>query len=257
MLTMDVPRVVLTHFSEQPLGRVRHQLADALKVEMQPFSELKREGCPCLVEFDTQSSAELSRARELREQQPDRKIIWLVPRLNIPVLKLALSLQITQVFALPLSPADAVEVKLLLNDGFQAPGHSLRPTHEKLRNVLENIEQRFEQPLSLQKLAQEAGISDSRLCHLFRQHLGLKFSLYLVCRRLEAAPEALQDEGLNIASVAYKLGFSTPSHFCRAFKAHYGITPTEFKQGRSQGRHSHAFHRYLQCRSPDYLASES
>ncbi|TKB49973.1 helix-turn-helix transcriptional regulator [Ferrimonas sediminicola] len=251
MLTTDVPKVVIAHFAQLPSERIRSQLADAVSVDTTPFDQLDHGDHPCLIEFDTQSPAEVSRARELRQQQPRRQMIWLMPRLTIPLLRLALSLRIAQVFTLPLSPSEAIELKLLLNSDFYAPGHSQRPTHQKLRCVLDSIEQRFEQPLSLQQLAQEAGISDSRLCHLFRQQLGLKFSLYLVCRRLEAAPEALQDEGLNIASVAYKLGFSTPSHFCRAFKAHYGITPSEFKQDASKGKHSHAFHRYLQCRHPD------
>lgn len=45
--------------------------------------------------------------------------------------------------------------------------------------------------------------------------------------RLRKAADLLQ-EGNNVAETAYKVGFSTPSHFTTVFKETYGQTPTQF-----------------------------
>ncbi|MBF2937786.1 helix-turn-helix domain-containing protein, partial [Pseudomonas aeruginosa] len=49
-------------------------------------------------------------------------------------------------------------------------------------------------------------------------------------RRLERARQLLaspQGRRLDVAEVAYRHGFSSQAHFARAFKARYGMTPSE------------------------------
>ena len=50
---------------------------------------------------------------------------------------------------------------------------------------------------------------------------------YVRSIRLEAAMQLLQTEDLNISQIAYETGFSSPTHFSRAFKKMYGKTPSE------------------------------
>ncbi|GAM73986.1 probable transcription regulator [Vibrio ishigakensis] len=45
-------------------------------------------------------------------------------------------------------------------------------------------------------------------------------------KRLEQAKALLSSE--NIAVVAHELGFNDQSHFTRAFKNHFGLTPGQF-----------------------------
>ncbi len=44
---------------------------------------------------------------------------------------------------------------------------------------------------------------------------------------------SLLREGYTVAEAAYKVGFTTPSHFAVVFKQHYGQTPKQFGRNRS------------------------
>jgi AraC-like DNA-binding protein len=51
-------------------------------------------------------------------------------------------------------------------------------------------------------------------------------------RRLEAAREELARTGAahrSIAAVAARWGFSNPSHFSRAFRERYGMSPVQWR----------------------------
>lgn len=51
---------------------------------------------------------------------------------------------------------------------------------------------------------------------------------YLMSQRLEQARIALSSGAVNIALTAHELGFNDQSHFTRAFKSHFGMTPSQF-----------------------------
>jgi AraC-like DNA-binding protein len=40
----------------------------------------------------------------------------------------------------------------------------------------------------------------------------------------------LQDKGISVTTVSYKVGFKHLSHFSRIFKQHVGISPEAFKK---------------------------
>ncbi|SDK01291.1 Helix-turn-helix domain-containing protein [Ferrimonas sediminum] len=249
-MTVASPGVSLCHFDQPCPAKLVAQLSDALSLTVYPVSGLPGNDDPCIVIMHQQDHQEMLAIEQLRLKYPNRPLLLLMPRLSIPALRWALTHSITQAYSYPLSALEATEVKLQLNKHYHCPTIMQRHTHDKLRLVLDRIEKTFDQPLTLQQLAINAGISHSRLSHLFREELGIKFSHYLICRRLEAAPELLREEGLTVAAIAYRLSFSTPSHFCRAFKAHFGLTPSEYKQGGKSGHYSNSYRRYLDCRHP-------
>lgn len=49
-------------------------------------------------------------------------------------------------------------------------------------------------------------------------------------RRLARAREELADGDRPVAAIAHRWGFSDTSHFSRTFKAHYGSSPTDYRQ---------------------------
>ncbi|USD36502.1 helix-turn-helix domain-containing protein [Ferrimonas sp. SCSIO 43195] len=253
MMTVASPGVSLCHFDQESPGKLAAQLSDALKVTVHRVSALPDGNDPCIVVMNKQDHREMAAIEQIRLKQPGRCLMLLMPRLSVPALRWALSHSVTQAYSYPLSALEATELKLQLNEHYHCPSVMQRHTHDKLRQVLDLIEHTFDRPLTLNQLATEVGISHSRLSHLFRKELGIKFSHYLICRRLEAAPALLHEEGLTVAAIAYRLSFSTPSHFCRAFKAHFGLTPSEYKQGAKSGQYSNSYRRYLECRQPQNL----
>lgn len=83
--------------------------------------------------------------------------------------------------------------------------------------------------LSCEHVAAAAGISSRHLARLFAQEGGTP-NRYLQEKRLERARQLLASPSasrLDIAEIAYRHGFSSQSHFARAFKVRFGMTPSE------------------------------
>ena len=89
--------------------------------------------------------------------------------------------------------------------------------------------------LDPETIARGCGISTRYLHELFRdtnQTLGS----WIRDQRLEACREALRDASnrQTVAEIAYRFGFGDQAQFSRAFKAHFGLPPKEFRdRGRS------------------------
>ena len=102
-------------------------------------------------------------------------------------------------------------------------------TPHPLQSVVRYIEDNLHDPaLSNTRLAQRIGISEVYLRRLFWEHLGLTPKQYVLEKRLSRARELLVDTALSVTEVASACGFSSPYHFCRAFRQKTGTTPTEY-----------------------------
>jgi AraC family transcriptional regulator len=88
------------------------------------------------------------------------------------------------------------------------------------------------------KLAREAKYNAAqmaKLCQITTRQLERQAQLTLGCTPQQWLDEqrmvhaqALLREIDTIKNVAFQVGFKQPSHFCRQFKQHCGMTPTEF-----------------------------
>jgi AraC-like DNA-binding protein len=99
----------------------------------------------------------------------------------------------------------------------------------KLRRVIEFINARMEGTISLDDLAQVAGLSRSHFHRLFKKSLGMTPYQYLVQARIERAKELLLESDQAVADVAATLGFADQSHFSNVFRRHTSITPRAFR----------------------------
>lgn len=77
------------------------------------------------------------------------------------------------------------------------------------------------------ELAKLCNLSVRQLERDFRRHLGRTPQNWLNELRLRFA-EALLLNGQPVKRVAYTLGFKQTSHFCRRFKLHRNLTPSQF-----------------------------
>jgi AraC-like DNA-binding protein len=80
--------------------------------------------------------------------------------------------------------------------------------------------------LSSRELAAEAGLSESRFLHLFRDELGTSLRRYRLWVRLVAAGAAIS-AGKNLTTAAVDSGFASPSHLADRFKATFGLSATQ------------------------------
>jgi AraC-like DNA-binding protein len=83
---------------------------------------------------------------------------------------------------------------------------------------------------SLGRLAQVAGLSPSRLMHVFTQSIGIPIRPYLLRLRVQRAARALA-AGRTVTEAAHLAGFADAPHLTRTFRRVFGITPRELRGG--------------------------
>ena len=92
------------------------------------------------------------------------------------------------------------------------------------------MQRSFAEPPSLLALARQVGLNDCKLKQGFRHLFGTTVFGYVHRCRMEAAKALLGDRDLNIAIVANRVGYASPSRFCHAFKRYTGLTPSDYRR---------------------------
>jgi len=93
------------------------------------------------------------------------------------------------------------------------------------RRTLELMEANLDSNLSVQFLANEAGLSPAHFSRAFKETMGVAPHQYLLHLRLERSRRMLESDDASLAGVAQRAGFADQSHFTRLFKREYGVTP--------------------------------
>lgn len=98
----------------------------------------------------------------------------------------------------------------------------------QMRRLLDFIEAHLDRPLTLARLAREAGASSSHLRQGFKQATGMTVHRYVVRRRVERARLLLQG-GTSAGEAALAAGFAHQSHMARWMRRELGITPRDLR----------------------------
>jgi AraC family transcriptional regulator len=88
-------------------------------------------------------------------------------------------------------------------------------------------------PLSMEKIAQVAGRHEIHLAREFRRFFGTSAGAYMRRLRTEHVARQLRRPRTRISDIALDCGFSSHAHLCREFKAHFGITPSQYRSRHS------------------------
>jgi AraC-like DNA-binding protein len=86
-----------------------------------------------------------------------------------------------------------------------------------------------EQTWTVESIAETLGLSRSAFAARFAQLVGEPPLRYLTRVRLHAAGTRLSSSDEKMTSIAASLGYESASGFNKAFKAHFGITPGEYR----------------------------
>ncbi len=87
------------------------------------------------------------------------------------------------------------------------------------------LRQDFDQPLRIERLARELGMSVSGLHHHFKAVTAMSPSQFQKQLRLQEARRLMLSEDLDAASAAYRVGYQDASHFNREYKSLFGVPP--------------------------------
>jgi len=87
----------------------------------------------------------------------------------------------------------------------------------------------FSEDITLDELAEEAGMSKYHLCRSFKKAVAMSPMQFLVAMRVERAKRLIEETSLNISMIALEVGFNEISTFIAHFKKITGTTPTSFR----------------------------
>jgi AraC family transcriptional regulator len=99
-----------------------------------------------------------------------------------------------------------------------------------LRQARDILHDSFTQPPGLSALAEEVGVHPLHLARVFRRKFGCSVGNYVRRLRVEHACRRLAHPGPSLVEIALEAGFCDQSQFCRTFKRHVGITPSQFRR---------------------------
>ena len=101
--------------------------------------------------------------------------------------------------------------------------------------VMLYIEQNYaDEELSLKTLASHVNFSPNHLSTVFAQQTGQTFIKYLTEYRMNKAKELLRCTGKGSSEIAAEVGYRDPHYFSYLFKKTQGMTPTQYRGGKSQ-----------------------
>ena len=94
-----------------------------------------------------------------------------------------------------------------------------------IAKAVERLRQDFDQPLRIEQIAGEVGMSVSGFHHQFKAVTAMSPLQFQKQLRLQEARRLMLNEGSDAASAAYRVGYRDASHFSREYKILFGVPP--------------------------------
>jgi AraC family transcriptional regulator len=99
----------------------------------------------------------------------------------------------------------------------------------KLRRVVDHVEARLDSKITVQELAELAGLSTAHFARAFRQATGEAPHHFILNRRVARVRELLRDTALDLATVAARTGFASHAHMSSVFRRRTKLAPTAYR----------------------------
>jgi len=107
-------------------------------------------------------------------------------------------------------------------------GMNMQKKHESTKIAISYIKAHFNQKLTLEDIAYQAGFSKYYFLRMFKSVTGYTPIAYINKIRCENAKNLLLSGEANINEIGEKVGFDNFSYFSKKFKESEGCTPSEF-----------------------------
>jgi AraC family transcriptional regulator len=110
-------------------------------------------------------------------------------------------------------------------------GRSRFPSHAEkwVERAHSLVLERFRESVTPREIAEELGVHQAHLARVFRARYGESLGECARRLRLQWAAQELAAADLPLAVLAVEAGFCDQSHFTRAFRRLYGVTPARFR----------------------------
>ncbi|MBY8821942.1 helix-turn-helix domain-containing protein [Sphingomonas colocasiae] len=115
-------------------------------------------------------------------------------------------------------------------DRWQPAARAPSLDQKRLKRVLDFIEARIAEDVTLDDLAAEACLSPFHFSRLFRDATGLTPHRYITDRRVQAARHKLALAHSSLVEIALDTGFGSQANFIRVFRKATGLTPGQYRE---------------------------
>lgn len=122
---------------------------------------------------------------------------------------------------------NAMEATLLACDA--AAGSSGHDGDPRIGKAMSYLESRLAHKVLVDDVASAAGLSPSRLAHLFKQETGTTIQAALETRRMQVAADLLGRTSFPVKQIAAEVGFENPFYFSQRFRRWAGLSPAQFR----------------------------
>lgn len=103
-------------------------------------------------------------------------------------------------------------------------------TNETVATILNYLGDHFHEPVTLEMLAKETGLSTFRIAHLVKDVTGKTVLQHVHQLRIREAQRLLEQSELSCTDIAYESGFGDQSYFIKQFRKSMGITPARYRR---------------------------
>ncbi len=99
-----------------------------------------------------------------------------------------------------------------------------------VKNAISYIQLKYSEPVRIEHIASSLGLNRSYLTRLFKDATGYSLQDYLLTYRMKIAVKLLADNSLCISQIAKNVGYCDTFTFSKAFKRHFGKSPSEYRK---------------------------
>ena len=161
----------------------------------------------------------LCRFRAALECDPARDILWLSERMHDVMTALLWSQNRERRFIQQFGDAAGI-----------ARPATREELYRRLCRARDYIAALYDQPLTLESIAQTACLSPNHLLRTFRAAFQATPHQYLTERRLLASRRLLAQTELTVTEVCFRVGFVSLGSFSRLFARHVGVSPDGYRK---------------------------
>ncbi|SES72657.1 two-component system, response regulator YesN [Salinibacillus kushneri] len=106
----------------------------------------------------------------------------------------------------------------------------LHQSYRYIERAKEYIEEHYQNPISLEEVAQHVELSSNYFSNMFKEETGQTFVDYMTDIRLERAKQLLKENAFSLKEISFKVGYKDPNYFSRVFKKHEHLSPKQFQK---------------------------
>lgn len=100
---------------------------------------------------------------------------------------------------------------------------------DRLKRILSFIQTHYNEPLTLEDIADSVNICKSECCRFFKKHMHMTLFDYLLFYRIQQSLPLLKGDD-SITDIAGRVGFSNPCYYGKIFKRYMNCSPREYRQ---------------------------